>query len=185
MTVVVGIYNWYLTGYWKVIWIGSIILWDWGIGKLCWWKVSKVVIGMLKRIVIIAWHWVYGSSRDDNWLIGQSTVIYNGQQIWDCDQQSPDLRQGLLPFWFETDWGPSLGVEYQGCTWMRAEKLDLRTVYEIYNNDCMDLEIGWWSYRCGNWLRGFEWYLESRKDGIDLFWMWQRLWNDKWIETEF
>ena len=49
----------------------------------------------------------YVPSRDDNRLIGQSSVICtvnrletvtSSQQIGDCDQQSSDWRQGLLPF---------------------------------------------------------------------------------------
>ena len=104
----VEIYNWYLTGYWKVMWIGSIILCGWGIGKLCWWKVSKVVIEMLKRIVIIAWHWDYVPSRDDNRLIGQSTVICTGRQIGDCDHWSTDWRLWPAVFWLETGTAPFL-----------------------------------------------------------------------------
>ena len=40
-------------------------------------------------------------------------------------------------------------------------------------------------YWGGMWLRSLEWFLKSSKDGLDLFWMWQRAWNGLWMETWF
>ena len=50
----------------------------------------------------------YVPSRDDNRLIGQSTVICTGQQIGDCDHWSTDWRLWPAVFWLETGTAPFL-----------------------------------------------------------------------------
>ena len=54
-----------------------------------------------------------------------------------------------------------------------------------YSKESMDWRLDGEVYWCGIWLRGLEWFLKSSKDGFDLFWMWQRIWNDKWMEAWF
>ena len=69
-----------------------------GVLKSEWcWKVSKFVIKVLNelRCEKSCDHCMtlrYVPSRDDNRLIGQSTVICTGRQIGDCDQWSTDWR---------------------------------------------------------------------------------------------
>ena len=50
----------------------------------------------------------YVPSRDDNRLIGQSTVICTGRQIGDCDHWSTDWRLWPAVFWLETGTAPFL-----------------------------------------------------------------------------
>ena len=51
---------------------------------------------------------IYVPSRDDNRLIGQSTVICTGRQIGDCDHWSTDWRLWPAVFWLETGTAPFL-----------------------------------------------------------------------------
>ena len=110
-------------------------------------------------------------------MVNRFETVTSSLLIWDRDCSLSDLRQI----------GVSLpGSRAPGLYMDESREVGFENyVYEIYNNDCMNLEIGWWSYRCGNWLRGVEWYLESRNDGLDLFWTWQRAWNGKWKNAWF
>ena len=174
----------------------------------------------------------YVPSRDDNRLIGQSTVICTGRQIGDCDHWSTDWRLWPAVFWLETGTAPfligdrlgfpshgvtregncpltfergtvSTHLEYiyielecsaSGMAWVEHQGLYMRVSREMgfekgmnenFSKESMNWGLDGEVYRCGIWLRGWEWFLKSSKDGLDLFWMWQRAWNDKWMEDWF
>ena len=83
--------NWMTLWYWRELW------WKcWG----CGWD----LIGCCDHCMTLS----YVPSRDDNRLIGQSTVICTGRQIGDCDHWSTDWRLWPAVFWLETGTAPFL-----------------------------------------------------------------------------
>ena len=77
-------------------------------------------------------------------------------------------------------------VEHQGLYMRVSREMGFeKGMNENFSKESMNWGLDGEVYWCGIWLRGWEWFLKSSKDGLDLFWTWQRAWNDKWMEAWF